>query len=285
MSLPHFRGEEGVCRLLEDLLGDLHSRFDDTRWVRLFASGARTGRELEEAWLGMQEEARQACTYLGLGLQGPLAAPVVGLGEGCTTGHTRALVVEQREELRGKVLSQALREHPDQAARPVWVYPQLDKMSQAWILATPSAHTHLPPPVFREHMAAHLCLPSPACEAKLGQPVGQEGAVVDRFGDAVLCAKLPFDTWRQKHDDCKVALVEQAHHAHVECDAEVFGLFRHLVPTEVMDSGGELETVRARNGKVPDLCYRLPVPPAPTVPTLRGRGAMSALARDSRLGS
>ena len=68
-----------------------------------------------------------------------------------------------------------------------------------------------------------------------------------------------------------VALVERAHHAHVECDAEVFGLFRHLVPTELMDRGGELETMRARNGKVPDLCYRLPTPPQPIVPTLRGR--------------
>jgi hypothetical protein len=96
--------------------------------------------------------------------------------------------------------------------------------------------------------------------------------VVDQFGDAVTCAKLPFDTWRHKHDDIKVAIVERLHHAHVECDAEVFGLFRHLVPTEVMDRGGELETLRARNGKVPDLCYRLPTPPQPTGPTLRGRG-------------
>ena len=75
----------------------------------------------------------------------------------------------------------------------------------------------------------------------------------------------------KKHDDIKVALVERTHHAHVECDAEVFGLFRHLVPAEVM-ARGELETVRARNGKVPDLCYKLPSPPKPTVPTLWGRG-------------
>ena len=65
-------------------------------------------------------------------------------------------------------------------------------------------------------MAAHLCLPSPACQGKLGLPVGREGAVVDRFGDAVLCAKLPFYTWRHKHDDVKVAFVERAHHAHIE---------------------------------------------------------------------
>ena len=95
---------------------------------------------------------------------------------------------------------------------------------------------------------------------------------MDKFGDAVLCAKLPFDTWRQKHDDCQLAIVERAHHSHTQCDAEVFGLFRHLVPTEVMGAGGELETVRARSGKVPDLCYQLPTASTPTATTLRGRG-------------
>ena len=95
------------------------------------------------------------------------------------------------------MLSKALQEHPDQGAQPVFVYPQHDKLSQAWILATPSSSTHLPSVVFREHMVAHLCLPSPACQAKLDQQVGQDGAVVDKFGDNVLCAHLPFDTWRQ----------------------------------------------------------------------------------------
>ena len=74
------------------------------------------------------------------------------------------------------MLSKALQEHPDQGAQPVFVYPQQDKLSQAWILATPSSSTHLPSVVFREHMVAHLCLPSPACQAKLDQQVGQDGA-------------------------------------------------------------------------------------------------------------
>ena len=39
-----------------------------------------------------------------------------------------------------------------------------------------------------------------------------------------------------------------------------------------MERGGELDIARARSGKVPDLAYRLPVPPAPAGPTLRGRG-------------
>ena len=113
MSLPHFGGEEGVCRLLERILGNLHEREDNTRWEQLFESGARTGQELKAAWNEMQEEARQACAYLGEDLTGSLAVPAIGLGEGCKSGHTRALIVEQREKLRAQVLAKALQEHPD----------------------------------------------------------------------------------------------------------------------------------------------------------------------------
>ena len=173
----------------------------------------------------MQREAQEATTYLETELTGTLSAPVAGLGNGCKTGHTRALLVEQREELRAKVLAKALKEHGDQSARPVLAFPQFDKLSQAWILATPSAATHLPGPVFRSAMATKLCLPSPECQDRLGQPVGREGRTVDRFGDSVMCARLPFDSWRHRHDDVKVALVELANHAHVECDSEIFGEF------------------------------------------------------------
>ena len=262
MSLPHFGGEGGICQLLEPVLGGLHRREDEGRWAPLLASGCRTGRELSAAWQLLQAEAQEAAAYLGEELTGALAAPVAGLGEGCRTGHTRALVVEQREKLRASVLSKALQEHRDQSARPVFAFHQFDKLSQAWILALPTAATHLSSPVFRSAMATKLCLDSPECADKIGQPVGQEGRVVDRFGDNVMCARLPFDTWRHRHDDCKVAIVERAHHAHVECDAEIFGEFRHLIPAGALQEGGELGNARARNGKVPDLRYRLPLPPA-----------------------
>jgi hypothetical protein len=78
-----------------------------------------------------------------------------------------------------------------------------------------------------------------------------------------MCAKLPFDSWRHRHDDVKVAFVERAHHAKVEVDSEIFGLFRDLVPAGELEQGGELETFRARNGKVPDLSYKLPIDPPP----------------------
>ena len=56
--------------------------------------------------------------------------------------------------------------------------------------------------------------------------MGPRGELVDVFGDTIMCATLPFDTWRHRHDDCKVAIMERASHAKVEMDAEVFGLFR-----------------------------------------------------------
>ena len=170
-----------------------------------------------------------------------------GLGEGCVSGHTQALVVEQRERLRAAVLTRALETHPDRGARPIFAFPQFDKLSQAWILATTSPATYLPAQIFRERMAAQFCLPSPVCEGKVGQTVGANGAVVDRFGDSVLCATLPFDTWRHKHDDAKLSLVERAHHAHIQCDAEIFGLFRDLVPAATRRRDGACKSTQWQN--------------------------------------
>ena len=266
-----------MCRQLEPVLGELHLGSKTDRWATLLSfQDVRTGREMTAAYNTLQQEARECCIFLEEDLEGPLAIPLVALGEGCETGYTRKLLVQQRERLRAAVLSRALELYPDQTARPVWVYPQFDKLSAAWILATPSAHTHLPSPVFREAMVAHLCLPSPCCQSKLGQPVGIQGAVVEAFGDTVMRAKLPFDSWRHRHDDVKVAFIERAHHAKVEVDSEIFGLFRDLVPAGKMEQGGELETFRARNGKVPDLSYRLPLdPPLPASAghTAAGRAA------------
>ena len=64
-------------------------------------------------------------------------------------------------------------------------------------------------------------------------------------------------SWRQRHDDVKVALVERAHPAHIKC----FGEFLHLIPAGALQEGGESKKLRAIN--VPDLRYRLPTPPAP----------------------
>ena len=159
------------------------------------------------------------------------------------------------------MLTLALQLHPDQAARPVWAVPQFDKLSQAWLLALPSPSTYLPAPVFREAMASHLCLPSPSCQHKVGQPVGDPGgAIIDPYGDTVMCARLPFDTWRTRHDTVKVAIVERAHASRVDIEPEVYGLFADLIPALAVGDEGELAGVRQRQGLVPDFRLRLPSP-------------------------
>ena len=142
-------------------------------------------------------------TFLGQDLEGPLAMTVEGAGDGSVNGSTRKKVTEQREKLRGSVIGEALKKHPDQKARPVLVWPQLDKLSSAWLLSLPGPHTGLPTSLFSEAVCSHLCLPSPACRDRVGERVGR--SVVDRFGDAVMAAMLPGDTWRIRHDTVTVS--------------------------------------------------------------------------------
>ena len=202
---------------------------------------------------------------MGEELEGQLAVPLEGVGEGRVDGSTRHLVTQQREAMRAKVLSKALTLHPVQTARPVWVFPQLDKMSCAWLMATPSPATHIPTILFREAMAAHLCLPSPCCQSHLGKPTGYRDhqgnpTHVDAFGDVVMSATLCQDTWRTRHSDIMRAITAKAREARLEVETEVFGLFRDIIPAEAMGEGGELETVRGRSGCVPDMRLGFPVP-------------------------
>ena len=168
------------------------------------------------------------------------------------------LVTQQREGLRARVLSRALTLHQDQTARPVWGFPQFDKFSCSWLLTTPSSDTFLPSRLFREAMAAHLFLPSPTCCSHLGRPTGyndRQGnpTLVDAHGDVVMCTTLCHDTWRTRHNDVQRALVAKAYEARVEVDAEVLGLFRGVIPDQAFGQGGQLETLRQRNGCIPDL--------------------------------
>ena len=141
-------------------------------------------------------------------------------------------MTEQREEWREALLAEALKQHSNQAARPVLAYPQLDKLSTAWKLSLPGPTTGLSSPVFKEVMALHLCLPSLACSSIVGQRVGATG-VVGLFGDEVMTATLTQDTWRTRHDAFKVVMVNIANEARIPIDCEVFGLFRDLIPAQL----------------------------------------------------
>ena len=283
MALPFLTGEDGLCPLLEPLIGNPRAGDKATRWRTLLTSGSRTGEEFLASCNLLKREAEDCTAYLGEELEGELSVAVEGLGDGRVDGSTRALVTKQREKLRARVLSKALIEHPDQTARPTWVFPQLDKTSCAWLLATPSPETFIPSTLFREAMAAHLCLPSPCCRPMVGKPTGYKDmrgnpTHVDVWGDVVTAATLCFDTWRHRHNDIQRALVTLALEARVEVEAEVFGLFRDIIPAAVMQAGGTLETVRERMACVPDLRLGLQVPLTPRPATYyppRGRPAVA----------
>ena len=259
-SLPMFSGEQGICRQLQHQVGD--GGMGEEWWRTLQASNCRTGREFTESWTHLQMEGAQCANYLGIELggllaKGPAHATCLQPDSSC-----RQELTEQREELKEAVLKEALLQHPDQAARPVRFYPQLDRLSSAWKLSLPGPVNGLPTKVFREVMATHLFLPSPACKDIMGQPViGQQPA--GPFGDEVMCATLPGDSWRTRHDSLKTCLMNILEDAKVPAEAEVYGLFRHLIPAEALAAGGPLEQARQRMGLTPDLRIRFPTAEGP----------------------
>ena len=260
MSLPTFTGEDGICQQLEVVVGRVAG---PNRWESFLAHNSKTAVEFNQAWGILRFEAQQCSNYLGKDLVGELAAVVARAGGENTDGSTRRAIVQQREGLRHEVLSLALQRHGDRGARPVTVYQNYDKISGAWLLALPGPDTGLSSSVFSEAMAAHLCLPSPAVTAAgwVGIPTTRGGAVIDKFGDAVMCCKhLPGDTWRARHDTGKLAIVKECLDAKLIHDCEVYGLFADLIPAGAADQGEVLHWGRARQGLVPDFRLRLPTP-------------------------
>ena len=250
-TLPSFTGERGICPQLSYLVGDMENA--NQRWGPLLQSGCRTGVELARAWELIQVEARGLVNFLEEELEGTLGVEVTGVGEGSVTGSTRKKVVEQREKLRGAVLSKALENHPDRQARPVMVWPQMDKLSSAWLLSYPGPHTGLSSLIFSEAVCSHLCLPSPACEDWIGDKVGK--TVMDMFGDKVMATPLHGDTWRIKHDTVKSELNRLCVWSSLPATCEVFVLFSHLIPQEGLS---RIERGRKRQAMVPD--FQLEVP-------------------------
>ena len=158
---------KGFCPALEDLVEDEdvfgEGAPDAGRWRVMLASGSRVGAEFASSWRELQREAVAAAAWVGAEVEGPLAAEVASAGDGSTSGKTRALIVEHRERLMGRVLEESLLRHPNQIARPVWGWPERDKLSSQLLLALPGHNTSLTSEEFSECGAALLCLASPAC--------------------------------------------------------------------------------------------------------------------------
>ena len=258
LALPSFSGSLGLCRPLEHLLG---GRDGDSWWRCLLESECRTAQEFRRSWRALFEEGEQCCNFLGKEMGGHLSLGPAGwdkLEPGFSSRHT---LTDQREELREAVVSEALTRHPDQTARPVTLYPQLDKLSTAWKLSLPGPLNGMSSKVFQEVMSAHLCLPSLATREVVGHMVRDSRGnlhEVGRFGDEVMCATLPGDSWRWRHDGLKTCLTSLCEEAKIPVEVEVFGLFRHLIPAEESGAGGQLHQFRQRNGLCPDLRLRVP---------------------------
>jgi hypothetical protein len=281
-SLPHFLGEEGIFPQLAATLGEVGE--GPTRWRGLMESGCRTGEELRNLWTTLQEEARQMTTYLGTELQGPLALPVEGAGEGSSDGSTRRRVTSWLEDTRAATLKKGLENHVDQTARPVWAHPQLDKLSQGWILSLPGPGG-LSQAEFSETVARHLCLPSPCCAARVGEPLGMRNLTIDPFGDSILSvSNIPGGSFTARHDLVKGAINSLILDSGLRADCEVFGVFRDLIPSEALTEEEDLQTGRGRQGLLPDFRLDLPGPGAGAGPGALGN-VVSTLAELKVIGA
>ena len=260
-SLPHFPGDGGVCPQLGGVIGDWTGQ-DDRRWQHLLQSGCRTGREMAVSWEMLQREAQQCCTFLGQDIDGHLATNVEGVGQGSTDGSTRREVVQQREELRGAVLTEALNRMNESTLKPVRAWSNRDKLSSSWLQCLPGPDG-LSSQAFSEAMALLLCMPSPACKDRIGARVGKK--TVDIFGDSIMSEVLPGDHWRIRHDKVKMAIHSLCVWARLPVTVEVWGLFSHLIPAQALT---RMERGRKRQAIVPDFRIEMPTPTGGTSPQL-----------------
>ena len=225
---------------------------DIGRWRVLLDSGSRVAHEFASSWRALRDEAESAAAWLGRELGGPLAAEVSSAGQGYQ-GKLRSSIVEHREQMMGRLLDECLLRHPQLGARPVFSWPERDKLSSQWLLALPGVDTSLTSEEFSECVAALLCLPSPACTPLIGRRVGR--ASVDKYGDVVMAAALQGDGWRRRHDCIKMRLFGLLRWAGIEVDLEVFNIFSGLIPQQGLS---RLEQGRKRQGLVPDFRLRVP---------------------------
>ena len=197
MALPSFTGELGISPLLEDVIGR-PDRGGFSRWRDLLRNGCKTGQEFGEVWAKLKEDAGERCTFLEEDLDETiLGAEAESAGDGAVDGSTRTKVTQLLEQLHHQVIRAGLEEHHDRNARPVKRFGQRDKVSQAWLSALCTALSSIPSPEFTQAMAWFFYVPSPACSPFVGTMVA--GKPLDRFGEVLMCAQLPFDSWRTRH--------------------------------------------------------------------------------------
>ena len=123
-------------------------------------------------------------------------------------------------------------------------------------------------------MAWHLMVPSPACQPHIGTPVC--GKPLDKFGETLMCATLPFDSWRTRHDTVKMEIQSIGIDSGIIVDTEPFGLFSHLIPAAAYSENGHLFYHRERQGLVPDFLMTIPTDHGPQASQLCELNLLSA---------
>ena len=88
MSLPHFIGHDGVCPLLENVIGNMEG---GRRWAAFLAFGSRTSLEFQNSWSSLSREAAHYAGYLDVALESPLSNQVESAVQG--DGSTRRKLV------------------------------------------------------------------------------------------------------------------------------------------------------------------------------------------------
>ena len=250
---------KGFCSTLVTVVGG-GDRFGETasgddRWRTLLDSGSKLGQEFKEAWQALQREAEDAAAWLGEEVTGPLSVDVASAGGRCCSGETRGKITEHREMTIGRLIDEGLVHYHDQACRPVWSWPERDKLSSQWLLSLPGHDSSLTSEEFTQCVEALLCLPSTACSTLIGEKVGRGLGRVDLFGDSVVAAKVRGDGWRRRHDVVKRKILSLYRWAGIEVECEVFNLFSGLIPQLGLS---RIEAGRKRQGLVPNFRVREP---------------------------
>ena len=114
---------------------------------------------------------------------------------------------------------------------------------------------------FTETIARLLCLPSPCCQPRVGEPLEQHGLHIDTFGDNIMSvSNIPGDLFRVRHDRVKTLLNSFCLTSQLRAECEVYGLFRDLIPVQALGQEEDLQRGRGRQGLLPDFRLELPSP-------------------------
>ena len=251
ICLPTFGGPEGVCSPLEYLFDKEEP--NESRWSKLVQSGSRLGVEFATAWNRVKRQAEQLSVFLQEEVPDILAPGPEGFGLGADWG-ARQLVVKEREKMLVKVMEKALKQYPDQEARPVKNWKNRCKLSTAFLLELPGPHNQWSGAEWGEALCLLLCLPPNCCRNPrlLGQRIGDR--FVDTWGEEVSCANLPGGSWTRRHDRVKGALSSLAVYSNLSFECEPYALFAATLPQRPLH---RLQAHQARQGLRPDFLFHL----------------------------